>query len=148
MYAIVNISGKQFKAEKGSKLCVPKLSLEEGKKIVHSLLRVDFVDAQRNIDDENAARSNRLSDAFATYYRRNLEQAELAEEAVAIIEQNNENYNTESFVIIGNSIYGKAAFVFRRHKQEEKFEIWDPKTGDPYFYDLKQYSSKFLFITT
>jgi large subunit ribosomal protein L21 len=34
MYAIVNISGKQFKAEKGSKLCVPKLSLEEGKKIV------------------------------------------------------------------------------------------------------------------
>ena len=34
MYAIVNISGKQFKVEKGSKLCVPKLSLEEGKKIV------------------------------------------------------------------------------------------------------------------
>ncbi len=34
MYAIVNISGKQFKAEKGSKLCVPKLSAEEGKKIV------------------------------------------------------------------------------------------------------------------
>ena len=34
MYAIVNISGKQFKAEKGSKLCVPKLSLEEGKEIV------------------------------------------------------------------------------------------------------------------
>jgi predicted ATP-dependent endonuclease of OLD family len=67
------------------------LSAQEGKKIVHSLLRVDFVDAQRNIDDENAARSNRLSDAFATYYRRNLEQAELAEEAVAIIEQNNEN---------------------------------------------------------
>ena len=67
------------------------LSAQEGKKIVHSLLRVDFVDAQRNIDDENAARSNRLSDAFATYYRRNLEQAELAEEAIAIIEQNNEN---------------------------------------------------------
>ena len=34
MYAIVNISGKQFKAEKGSKLCVPKLSAEEGKKVV------------------------------------------------------------------------------------------------------------------
>ena len=34
MYAIVNISGKQFKAEKGSKICVPKLSVEEGKKIV------------------------------------------------------------------------------------------------------------------
>ena len=34
MYAIVNISGKQFKAEKGSKLCVPKQPLEEGKKLV------------------------------------------------------------------------------------------------------------------
>ena len=34
MYAIVNISGKQFKAEKGSKLCVPKQALEEGKKLV------------------------------------------------------------------------------------------------------------------
>ena len=34
MYAIINISGKQYKAEEGSKLCVPKLSLEEGKKII------------------------------------------------------------------------------------------------------------------
>ncbi len=64
---------------------------KDGKKILASLLRVDFVDAQRNIDDENATRSNKLSEAFATYYRRNLEQAELAEEAIAVIEQNNEN---------------------------------------------------------
>jgi len=28
MYAIVNISGKQFKAEKGEKLCVPKQPLD------------------------------------------------------------------------------------------------------------------------
>ena len=34
MYAIVNISGKQYKAEKGSKLCVPKQHLDEGKKLV------------------------------------------------------------------------------------------------------------------
>jgi len=34
MYAIVNISGKQYKAEKGAKLCVPKQHLEEGKKLV------------------------------------------------------------------------------------------------------------------
>ena len=34
MYAIVNISGKQYKAEKGAKLCVPKQSFDEGKKIV------------------------------------------------------------------------------------------------------------------
>ena len=34
MYAIVNISGKQYKAEKGSKLCVPKQHLDEGRKLV------------------------------------------------------------------------------------------------------------------
>ena len=34
MYAIVNISGKQFKAEKGEKLCVPKQLLDEGEKLV------------------------------------------------------------------------------------------------------------------
>jgi len=34
MYAIVNISGKQYKAEKGVKLCVPRQSLDEGKKLV------------------------------------------------------------------------------------------------------------------
>ncbi|MXN66508.1 AAA family ATPase [Stappia sp. GBMRC 2046] len=72
-------------------LVATPLSAQEGKKILNSLLRVDFVDAQRNIDDENAARSNRLSDAFATYYRRNLEQAKYAEDAVTVIEQNNEN---------------------------------------------------------
>ena len=33
MYAIVNISGKQYKAEKGAKLCVPKQHLDEGKKL-------------------------------------------------------------------------------------------------------------------
>lgn len=72
-------------------LVATPLAAQEGKKILNSLLRVDFVDAQRNIDDENAARSNRLSDVFATYYRRNLEQADLAEEAISVIEQNNEN---------------------------------------------------------
>ena len=34
MYAIINISGKQYKAEKGAKLCVPKQPLDEGKKLV------------------------------------------------------------------------------------------------------------------
>ena len=34
MYAIVNISGKQYKAEKGAKLIVPKQHLDEGKKLV------------------------------------------------------------------------------------------------------------------
>ncbi|SPJ33591.1 ATP-dependent nuclease [Kushneria phyllosphaerae] len=62
-----------------------------GKKTLRSLLRVDFVDAQRNIDDENASRSNKLSEAFAAYYQRNLQKAEVAEGAVAVIEENNQN---------------------------------------------------------
>lgn len=67
------------------------LETSEGRKTLSALLRVDFVDAQRNIDDENATRSNKLSEAFAAYYQRNLEQATTAEEAVAVIEQNNDN---------------------------------------------------------
>lgn len=67
------------------------LDPNEGRKTLRSLLRVDFVDAQRNIDDENATRSNKLSAAFAAYYQRNLEQAEAAEEAIAVIEENNRN---------------------------------------------------------
>ena len=34
MYAIVNISGKQFKAEKGAKLSVPRQDVKEGKNLV------------------------------------------------------------------------------------------------------------------
>lgn len=81
-----------FSLEKSQcEILATRIDPKVGKKILNSLLRVDFVDAQRNIDDENATRSNRLSEAFATYYRRNLEQAELAEKAVAVIEENNEN---------------------------------------------------------
>lgn len=67
------------------------LDPNEGRKTLRSLIRVDFVDAQRNIDDENATRSSKLSEAFSAYYQRNLEQAEAAEEAVAVIEKNNQN---------------------------------------------------------
>ena len=36
MYVIVNISGKQFRAEKGSMLKVPKQDIEAGKKAVYN----------------------------------------------------------------------------------------------------------------
>ena len=63
---------------------------EEGKRVLRSLVRVDFVDAQRNFDDYEMGRSNRLSTAFAAFYRRNLEQARAREEANQVIEENNE----------------------------------------------------------
>ena len=62
---------------------------EEGKRLVKHLVRGEFVDAQRNIDDDDSSRSNRLSAAFASYYRKNLEQAECAAEAHRVIDDNN-----------------------------------------------------------
>ena len=70
---------------------VHSLEPEEGKRILRSLVRVDFVDAQRNIDDQEAGRSNRLSSAFASFYKDNLEQAEIGDAANLIIDQNNDS---------------------------------------------------------
>lgn len=66
------------------------LDSDEGKRLVKHLVRVEFVDAQRNINDDDNSRSNRLSSAFASYYRKNLEQTECAEEAYKVIDSNNE----------------------------------------------------------
>ena len=66
------------------------LNRTEGKQLLQSLVRIDFVDAQRNIDDNEAHRSNRLSAAFAAYYRKNLEQAEAADSANEVIDENNQ----------------------------------------------------------
>lgn len=69
------------------------IDAEEARKTLVSLIKVDFVDAQRNIDDHEAARSTRLSQSFATYYKQNLKQADANEEANRIIDKNNENLN-------------------------------------------------------
>jgi putative ATP-dependent endonuclease of OLD family len=70
------------------------LDKQEGRKLIQGLLRVDFVEAQRNIDDHDNHRSNRLSAAFAGYYEKNLDQAEIAQAAFAIIDENNSNLTT------------------------------------------------------
>jgi len=69
------------------------LDPDEGRRVLLSLIRVDFVDAQRNIDDYEVGRSNRLSTAFAAFYRKNLQQAEISEAANRVIDENNENLN-------------------------------------------------------
>lgn len=63
----------------------------EGKKLLQSLIHIDFVDAQRNIDDDEGHRANRLSSALAGFYRSNLEQVEAAAEAQRVIDQNNQD---------------------------------------------------------
>lgn len=65
------------------------LNSDEGKSLIKQLVRVDFVDAQRNINDDDNSRSNRLSSAFAAYYLKNLEQTECAAEAHKVIDDNN-----------------------------------------------------------
>ncbi|MBX6150020.1 AAA family ATPase [Pseudomonas aeruginosa] len=68
---------------------VSRLDPEEGKRLLKHLIRVEFVDAQRNINDDDSSRSNRLSAAFATFYRKNLEQAGHAADAHGVIDENN-----------------------------------------------------------
>lgn len=68
-----------------------KLKSAEGKRILRSLLRADFVDAQRNMnDDEETSRSAKLSTAFASFYQNNLDQADISDAAVQIIDENNQ----------------------------------------------------------
>ncbi len=76
-------------------LALPSLlAPAEGKKLVDGLVRVDFIDAQRNIDDSDSGRGNRLSKAFSDFYEKNLEQAEAAKEAHSVIEENNKKLST------------------------------------------------------
>lgn len=71
---------------------VDALDPKDGKNAIRSLIRIDFVDAQRNINDnETSTRSNRLSAAFAAYYKKNLEQAGFNEQANQVLETNNDN---------------------------------------------------------
>lgn len=66
-----------------------ELEPDEGKRLMRHLIRVEFVDAQRNINDDDSNRSNRLSSAFAAFYRKNLEQVGHAADAHNLIDENN-----------------------------------------------------------
>ena len=70
-------------------LIASPLDKDEGRNLLQTLVRIDFVEAQRNIDDEEGSRSNKLSTAFAGFYQKNLEQQEVAEEAHRVIDENN-----------------------------------------------------------
>lgn len=87
----VRYASLEEKIEEGKELEVVATPLEpeEGKRLLKHLVKVEFVDAQRNINDDDSSRSNRLSAAFASYYRKNLEQADYAAEAHRVIDENN-----------------------------------------------------------
>jgi len=91
-----------FSLEKGSPAEEPiSCSLEKNKaqKTLALLLRVDYVEAQRNIDDKDSAQSNRLSSVFADFYKHNLKQREHDEASALVIDKSNDDlsahYETE-----------------------------------------------------
>lgn len=66
------------------------LDSKDGRSLLKDLLRVDFVDAQRGVEDDEASRSSRLSTAFSAFYKKNLEQADAEESAYSVIDENNQ----------------------------------------------------------
>lgn len=76
--------------DSGEETVETPLDSKEGKSLLSNLLRVDFVDAQRSVNDDEASRSNRLSTAFTAFYKKNLEQAEVEKSAYQVIDENNQ----------------------------------------------------------
>lgn len=83
---------------RGQETTETRLDNKDGKSLLRDLVQVDFVDAQRSVDDDEANRSNRLSTAFSAFYKKNLEQAEAEQSAYQVIDENNqkltEHYET------------------------------------------------------
>jgi putative ATP-dependent endonuclease of OLD family len=75
----------------GADPVVSALEPSEAERVLSSLIKIDFVDAQRNIDDQEASRGNRLSAAFAAFYKHNLEEPEINEAASQVIDANNQS---------------------------------------------------------
>ncbi len=62
--------------DSGEETAETQLDIKDGKSLLKDLLRVNFVDAQRSVNDDEANRSNRLLTAFTAFYKNNLDQAE------------------------------------------------------------------------
>lgn len=62
---------------------------EKGQNTLKTLLRVEYVDAQRNIADSDSVRGNRLSAVFADYYKHNLKKKENDPTSVQAVDDSN-----------------------------------------------------------
>lgn len=100
-HSIVRYASLEKEASDGTdiKVNAKPLDADDGRRLIKHFVRVEFVDAQRNINDDDSSRSNRLSAAFASYYRKSLEQSDYAAEANKVIDDNNrqltEHYKTQ-----------------------------------------------------
>lgn len=90
-HSIVRFASLERRLEADGSESVQAVAIEpeEGKRLLKQLVRVEFVDAQRNINDDDSSRSNRLSSAFAAFYRKNLQDVGPAADAHKVIDENN-----------------------------------------------------------
>jgi predicted ATP-dependent endonuclease of OLD family len=76
-------------------------SANEGAKLINSLLRVDFLDAQRHLSDSgDSGRYENLSKRLGRYYKKNTEKPEVDPGAISAIRSSEEKINahlTEAF---------------------------------------------------
>ena len=83
----------QFEAlsVQGDEVVAKSLTTKEGKELCKSLLRVDFVDAQRFLQDEenNNYRGSKLSSVFASFYNANFKRVASDREAENIVVAHN-----------------------------------------------------------
>ena len=90
-HCVVRYFSLDEKSQAGTspEIATNELHPDEGKRLLKHLIRVEFVDAQRNINDDDSSRSNRLSSAFAAFYQKNLEHVDHAADAHSVIDANN-----------------------------------------------------------
>ncbi len=70
-------------------------SASEGSKLINSLLRVDFLDAQRHLSDSgDSGRYENLSKRLGRYYKKNTEKPEVDPGAISAIRSSEEKINT------------------------------------------------------
>lgn len=87
---------KYFRLEKTSftephnSLCLHLMEKEQGQSALSSLLHIEYIDAQRNINDNDSAQSNRLSAVLADFYKQNLKKQEHDTESVRVIDKSND----------------------------------------------------------
>lgn len=97
---------KDASASVHDNLLLRPMDRDEGRRAIDSLLHVDYVTAQRNIDDSDSPRSNRLSAVFANYYKqRNFKKPKCDNDSVRVIDESNSNltrhYATQFSRLIG-----------------------------------------------
>ena len=99
-----NIAYEALHDENGT-IHVETLTKKAGQELSKTLVRIDFVDAQRNLQDFENYRGDKLSTVFASYYKSNVEKAGASEDAINIVEAHNkkltDHYNDKFSGLMG-----------------------------------------------